>query len=74
VQALKQETEMASTEAGTQIDRSDEQDRKADSPTHEIREPASKVKFESFVQDWKQDFEIFSIDAGRQTSCSDEQL
>jgi hypothetical protein len=67
----KQEGEIASTEDGIQIDRSDAQRPNADSPRLEILEPGSNVKFERDLQPKKQESRIVSTDEGIQIDSSD---
>jgi hypothetical protein len=55
-----------STDAGTEMDRSDSQLRKADLPMLAILEPGSTATSESLWQPSKQRLEIVSIDEGMQ--------
>jgi hypothetical protein len=57
---------MVSTDHGMQIDLSDAQLEKADSPRLEMQQPSSKSRLERFTQSAKQDLEIVSIDEGIQ--------
>jgi hypothetical protein len=62
---------MVSIDEGTQIDRSDPQASKADSPRFEIRQPDSNVKRESAAHPLKQELGIVSIDEGMQIDRSE---
>jgi hypothetical protein len=72
VHSLKQLSPIASTDAGIQIDLSEQHSSNADFPSVEIREPDSNVKFESIAQSKKQDAEIVSTDEGTQIDRNDE--
>jgi hypothetical protein len=65
--------ELASIEAGMQIDRRSSQSAKADSPRAEILAPGSNVKLESPSQWQKQRSEIVSTDEGIQIDRRAEQ-
>jgi hypothetical protein len=58
VQLAKQKLDIVSTDEGIQIDCSDEQEEKADSPRFAILEPDANVKFESCQQLLKQVWRI----------------
>jgi hypothetical protein len=55
------------------MDLSDRHSANALAPKSDSTQPDSKVIFESFPQDSKQDLEIVSTDAGRQIDLSEEQ-
>jgi hypothetical protein len=71
-QSWKQLLETVSTDAGRQMDRSDEHSENADAPRIEILEPDSNVKLRRFEQRRKHPLESVSIDEGRQIDSSDE--
>jgi hypothetical protein len=66
LQSAKQWSPTVSTDEGMQIDRSDEQLEKVDTPRDDSLQSDSKVRCESFPQSMKQDFEIVSTDEGMQ--------
>jgi hypothetical protein len=65
-QLPKNDAEIVSTDAGIQIDCSDEQFRKGESPRLRTFEPDSNVKLESFRQERKQYPPIDVVDEGMQ--------
>jgi hypothetical protein len=66
LQGVKQDLEIVSIDEGRQIDQSEEQWSKADSPRFESREPGSKVKCSRFRQDRKHSWAIVSTEEGMQ--------
>jgi hypothetical protein len=70
---MKQNHAIISTDGGMQIDLSDEQPAKADSPRVESLLPLSNVTLESFSHPAKQNFEMISTEEGMQIACSDLQ-
>jgi hypothetical protein len=69
----QQSTRRSSTDAGIQIDRSEEHCENALAQTLLSLDPDSNVKFESAVQDEKQDLQRISTDTGMQIDSRDEQ-
>jgi anti-sigma regulatory factor (Ser/Thr protein kinase) len=72
-QSLKQYSEIAATDEGIQIDRSEEQQANADLPRVESFEPGSNVTVERLRHERKQAIEIVSTDEGIQIDRTDEQ-
>jgi hypothetical protein len=66
VQDLKQDRRIASTDEGIQIEVSDEQPSKADSPRVKRAQSRSNVNSDSCAQDLKQELEIAVTDDGIQ--------
>jgi hypothetical protein len=64
---VKQLGEIVSIDGGRRIEASDEHLSNAESPRFTSLEVGSNVKSESLVQRLKHDFEIVSIDEGRQS-------
>jgi hypothetical protein len=70
-QLPKQLFRICVTDEGIQIDFSDKQQEKADSPRQETLLPISKVTFPSRAQSRKQDSPTISTEAGMQIALND---
>jgi hypothetical protein len=65
-QPAKVALEIRSIDGGMQMKQSDEQPKKADSPTCDTLQPVSKVKTERVLQPLKHELSIVSTDFGTQ--------
>jgi hypothetical protein len=73
-QLRKHESPIVLTEAGMQIDKSDEHWPKAKRPIWQRTEWGSNVTVESDVHPWKHELPIVRTEAGMQIDDNDEQL